>query len=145
MYCFFFKLLRILPSICSEHLGHVDYYDFTFRNISWSWNIKGLGCQALKLIFDSVALRFLNLMTSGLWEGLPVLEWITVVEKLEPRDGEGAAAKGFMVISLSGGGGLACRLHRGFVSACQTACSEVLIWLLRPRLRCWGALLPITL
>ena len=109
---FFPKPLRILPSVCSEHLGHVGYYDFAFRNISCSWTIKGLGCQAVKPVFGSLAFRFLNLMTSGLWEGLPMLEWIKVAEKLEPRDGEGAAAKGLMVISVSGRGGPALQTER---------------------------------
>lgn len=45
---------------------------------------------------------FLDLMKSGLWKGLPVLEYIKVAGKLESRDQGTAAAKVFMVISLSG-------------------------------------------
>lgn len=45
---------------------------------------------------------FLDLMKSGLWKGLPVLEYIKVAGKLESRDQGTAVAKVFMVISLSG-------------------------------------------
>lgn len=73
-------------------------------------------------------------------------KWTKLVGKLESRDQWSCYCQGLYdncIVWRRGGPALLTAL--GFVSACQITCSEVLVWLLQPRLLCQGALLPITL
>lgn len=73
--------------------------------------MQGLGCQAMKHPRFCHS-WFLNLTKSGLWGGLPMFKSIQVGGKLESKASEEAAAKVFMVISLSGREeGQPCWLH----------------------------------